>query len=223
MLRCKWLFELFLGKCVQASAGRPKDLEKRQRILEVARQLFLQHGYHGSSMDHIAKEAHVTKLTVYNHFQDKANLFSCAIEETCEKLMLGRSFQLQRAEDFVPMLEQICALSMHIINLPEAIKLEHLLLQLAAEQNPLLENFYKASHLKMRAIWEQFFDQAQALGVLQFEQVNEVITLLMSLLFGYRHQEMLLGMNEVPNAEQREQLIQEAIAIFLLKYPLHKP
>ena len=137
--------------------------------------------------------------------------------------MLGRSFQLQRAEDFVPMLEQICALSMHIINLPEAIKLEHLLLQLAAEQNPLLENFYKASHLKMRAIWEQFFDQAQALGVLQFEQVNEVITLLMSLLFGYRHQEMLLGMNEVPNAEQREQLIQEAIAIFLLKYPLQKP
>lgn len=173
-------------------------------------------------MDHIAKEAHVTKLTMYNHFQDKANLFSCAIEETCEKLMLGRSFQLQRAEGFVPMLEQICALSMHIINLPEAIKLEHLLLQLAAEQNPLLENFYKASHLKMRAIWEQFFAQAQALGVLQFEQVNEVITLLMSLLFGYRHQEMLLGMNEVPNAEQREQLIQEAIAIFLLKYPLQK-
>ncbi|MCU4325021.1 TetR/AcrR family transcriptional regulator [Acinetobacter johnsonii] len=208
---------------MQASAGRPKDLEKRQRILEVARQLFLQHGYHGSNMDHIAKEAHVTKLTVYNHFQDKANLFSCAIEETCEKLMLGRSFQLQRAEDFVPMLEQICALSMHIINLPEAIKLEYLLLQLAAEQNPLLENFYKASHLKMRAIWEQFFDQAQALGVLQFEQVNEVITLLMSLLFGYRHQEMLLRMNEVPNAEQREQLIQEAIAIFLLKYPLKTP
>lgn len=208
---------------MQASAGRPKDLEKRQRILEVARQLFLQHGYHGSSMDQIAKEAHVTKLTVYNHFQDKANLFSCAIEETCEKLMLGRSFQLQRAEDFVPMLKQICTLSMHIINLPEAIKLEHLLLQLAAEQNPLLENFYKASHLKMRAIWEQFFDQAQALGVLQFEQVNEVITLLMSLLFGYRHQEMLLGMNEVPNAEQREQLIQEAITIFLLKYPIQKP
>ncbi|KAK0362004.1 hypothetical protein LTR94_021209 [Friedmanniomyces endolithicus] len=167
-------------------------------------------------MDHIAKEAYVTKLT------DKANLFSCAIEETCEKLMLGRSFQLQRAEDFVPMLEQICALSMHIINLPEAIKLEHLLLQLAAEQNPLLENFYKASHLKMRAIWEQFFDQAQALGILQFEQVNEVITLLMSLLFGYRHQEMLLGMNEVPNAEQREQLIQEAMAVFFIKIPLTK-
>ena len=208
---------------MQTTSGRPKDLEKRARILQAAKSIFLKMGYHATSMDQIAEEAAVTKLTVYNHFQDKANLFSCAIEETCEKLMLGRSFQLQRAEDFVPMLEQICALSMHIINLPEAIKLEHLLLQLAAEQNPLLENFYKASHLKMRAIWEQFFDQAQALGVLQFEQVNEVITLLMSLLFGYRHQEMLLGMNEVPNAKQREQLIQEAIAIFLLKYPLQKP
>ncbi|MFH7809009.1 MULTISPECIES: TetR/AcrR family transcriptional regulator [unclassified Acinetobacter] len=207
---------------MQASAGRPKDLEKRQRILNVARQLFLQHGYHGSSMDQIAKEAHVTKLTVYNHFQDKANLFSCAIEETCEKLMLGRSFQLQCAEDFQPMLKQICTLSMYIINLPEAIKLEHLLLQLAAEQNPLLHNFYKASHLKMQTIWEQFFHQAQTLGVLQFEQVNDAITLLMSLLFGYRHQEMLLGMNEVPSAEQCEQIIQEAISIFLFRYPIQK-
>ena len=87
MLRCKWLFELFLGKCVQASAGRPKDLEKRQRILEVARQSFLQHGYHGSSMDHIAKEAHVTKLTVYNHFQDKANLFSWTVPGLSEAFL----------------------------------------------------------------------------------------------------------------------------------------
>ena len=55
--------------------GRPKDLEKRQRILMAAKSLFLKYGYHGSSMNQIAAEAGVTKLTVYNHFQDKANLF----------------------------------------------------------------------------------------------------------------------------------------------------
>ncbi|WP_042073147.1 TetR/AcrR family transcriptional regulator, partial [Acinetobacter gerneri] len=63
---------------MQNTAGRPKDLEKRKDILEAAKSLFLKYGYHGSSMNQIAKEAGVTKLTVYNHFQDKENLFSCA-------------------------------------------------------------------------------------------------------------------------------------------------
>lgn len=67
-------------------SGRPKDLEKRARILQAAKAIFLKSGYHGTSMNLIAQEAGVTKLTVYNHFQDKANLFICAITETCERL-----------------------------------------------------------------------------------------------------------------------------------------
>ena len=51
--------------------GRPKDLAKRQMILEAAKSLFLKQGFHGSTMNQIAQEAGVTKLTVYNHFQDK--------------------------------------------------------------------------------------------------------------------------------------------------------
>ena len=59
---------------MQTTSGRPKDLEKRARILQAAKSIFLKMGYHATNMDQIAKEAAVTKLTVYNHFQDKANL-----------------------------------------------------------------------------------------------------------------------------------------------------
>ena len=38
----------------------------------------------------------------------------------------------------------------------------------------------------------------------------------MSLLFGYRHQEMLLGMNEVPNAEQQHRATIQKPLRFLL-------
>ena len=61
-------FLIFLEKIVQINVGRPKDLEKRQQILNAAKNLFLKCGYHGSSMNQIAQEAGVTKLTVYNHF-----------------------------------------------------------------------------------------------------------------------------------------------------------
>ena len=59
-----------------ATPGRPKDMAKRQSILDVAKCLFLELGYEGSSMDSIALAAGVSKLTVYNHFNDKETLLS---------------------------------------------------------------------------------------------------------------------------------------------------
>ncbi len=35
--------------------------------------------------------------------------------------------------------------------MPEAIKLEHLLMELASEQNPLALQFYNASHAKLQS------------------------------------------------------------------------
>ena len=60
---------------VKAGPGRPKDLGKRAAILDAAKRLFIQSGFDGTSMDQIATEAGVSKLTVYSHFGDKESLF----------------------------------------------------------------------------------------------------------------------------------------------------
>ena len=117
---------------MQIPVGRPKDLDKRQRILSVAKALFLAHGYHASSMNQIAREAGVTKLTVYNHFQDKATLFSCAIEDTCEVILHEHPQLLQPSSDFAQEFYQACQRALNIIHLPEAIKLDLLLMELAS-------------------------------------------------------------------------------------------
>lgn len=141
---------------MQIPVGRPKDLEKRQRILSVAKALFLAHGYHASSMNQIAREAGVTKLTVYNHFQDKATLFSCAIEDTCEAILHEHPQLLQPSSDFAQEFYQACQRALNIIHLPEAIKLDLLLMELASQQSPLAEQFYQASHSKLDAVWNDF-------------------------------------------------------------------
>ena len=69
----------------QAAPGRPKDLEKRAAILEAGKRLFPRHGFDGTSMDAIAAEAGVSKLTVYSHFNDKETLFKSVIEAKCEE------------------------------------------------------------------------------------------------------------------------------------------
>ena len=49
-------------------------------ILNASKILFTEYGYKKVSMDEIAKEAHVTKKTVYTYFKDKEALLLTLVE-----------------------------------------------------------------------------------------------------------------------------------------------
>lgn len=203
---------------MQNHSGRPKDLEKRAKILQAAKSIFLKMGYHATSMNQIAKEAGVTKLTVYNHFQDKANLFICAIEESCEESICAKQFELNPESDFKQALGLMCHRALSIIYLPEAIKLDRVLFELAAEQSPLTQQFFDASHTRMSNVWCDFFEQAIALKFIQVDEPLKQVDLIVSLMLGTRHHKVLLGLDTVPTPMEINQIIQNAIEIFLLKY-----
>ncbi|USP40539.1 TetR/AcrR family transcriptional regulator [Acinetobacter sp. XS-4] len=199
-------------------SGRPKDLEKRARILQAAKAIFLKSGYHGTSMNQIAQEASVTKLTVYNHFQDKANLFICAITETCEETLSTKQFELDASADFYQALFIVCSRALQIIYSPEALKLEHVLFELAAEQSPLAEQFFTASHTRLQNQLTVFFQKAAELGFIQAADPVYQTELLLTLLLGVRHHKVLLRIIAVPSAQELDQIIQDAINLFMLKY-----
>lgn len=203
---------------MQIHSGRPKDLEKRAKILQAAKSIFLKMGYHATNMNQIAKEAGVTKLTVYNHFQDKGNLFICAIEESCEESIRTKQFELTADSDFKQALQLMCQRALSIIYLPEALKLDCLLFELAAEQSPLTQQFFDASHTRMCHVWCDFFEQAIAFKFIQADAPLKQTELIISLMLGIRHQQVLLGLVPVPTADEIDQIIQHAIEIFLLKY-----
>ncbi len=67
---------------MMANAADPREIEptsrserKREAILDAATDIFLHHGYLGSSMDEVAARAAVSKQTVYKHFSSKEALF----------------------------------------------------------------------------------------------------------------------------------------------------
>ncbi|MBJ9956802.1 TetR/AcrR family transcriptional regulator [Acinetobacter courvalinii] len=203
---------------MQIHSGRPKDLEKRAKILQAAKSIFLKMGYHATNMNQIAKEAGVTKLTVYNHFQDKNNLFMCAIEESCEESIRAKQFQLTADSDFKQALVLMCQRALSIIYLPEALKLDCLLFELAAEQSPLTRQFFDASHTRMCHVWCDFFEQAISFKFIQADEPIKQTELIISLMLGIRHQQVLLGLAPVPTTDEIDQMIEHAIEIFLLKY-----
>ena len=66
--------------------GRPPDTSKREAIVEAAGKRFFELGFGGTSIEQVAQDAGVSKVTVYNHFGDKGALFAAAVKRECENM-----------------------------------------------------------------------------------------------------------------------------------------
>src|SRR5262249_6912705 len=64
-------------------AVEPVDNAKRRQIIEGARQVFLAQGFDGASMGQIAREAGVSKGTLYVYFDSKEDLFQVVAYDEC--------------------------------------------------------------------------------------------------------------------------------------------
>ena len=66
------------------AATERQDRAKRRQIMEGARAVFLAQGFDGASMGEIARQAGVSKGTLYVYFDSKEALFEAIAEEECQ-------------------------------------------------------------------------------------------------------------------------------------------
>lgn len=60
---------------------------KRDAILAKALDVFVRHGYLGTTTDRLAAEAAVSKQTIYKLFRDKDGVFSALIRAACDEIV----------------------------------------------------------------------------------------------------------------------------------------
>jgi AcrR family transcriptional regulator len=67
---------------VEQAAGDAPESAKRRQIIEGARRVFLREGFDAASMGEIAREAGVSKGTLYVYFESKEALFAALVGES---------------------------------------------------------------------------------------------------------------------------------------------
>ena len=140
----------------QNGPGRPKDLAKREAILEAAKRLFLSNGYASTSMDAVAAEAGVSKLTVYSHFNDKETLFSAAVMAKCEEQLPTLFFELPDGMSVENVLLNIARGFHQLINSDESVNLHRLIMALGSQDPKLSQIFFEAGPERMLQGMERF-------------------------------------------------------------------
>jgi AcrR family transcriptional regulator len=77
--------------------------ERREQLITIARTLFAQKGYEGSSVEEIAARAEVSKPVVYEHFGGKEGLYAVVVDREVRSLLdtVTASLTAGRAHELV--------------------------------------------------------------------------------------------------------------------------
>jgi TetR/AcrR family transcriptional regulator of autoinduction and epiphytic fitness len=109
--------------------GRKRQLsaKKRHAILAGAIQIFTENGFEASSMDKIAEAAGVSKITVYNHFQSKENLFQEIVADFVKQSSTHKPIAYAPERSIESQLMDFAKAELYWVNEPEQRGLSKLL------------------------------------------------------------------------------------------------
>jgi TetR/AcrR family transcriptional regulator, mexJK operon transcriptional repressor len=206
----------------QPTAGRSNDALKRADILRAGTMLFLKEGYERTSMEAVAKKANVSKLTIYSHFTDKADLFRHVIHMRCDKLASPESFLVHKGKPVRQALTEIAMAFVAHIFTPDAIKL-HRILQAEGIRHPHIARiFYESGPKRVRATFGellQYFVDDRQLSISDVAKASEQF---FSLIKGEMMHRIQLGLDKYPSAAEMKKHIKASVDMFIAAYERRK-
>jgi len=195
--------------------GRPKDLAKREAILEAAKALFLSLGYANTSMDAVAAAAGVSKLTVYSHFTDKQTLFGSAVMATCQTQLPELIFELPDGVPLDQVLLNIARGFQALISSDESVKLSRLIIALGSQDPGFGQFFYEAGPKQVLGEMEALLRSVAERGLLQIDNPLRAAEHFFCLIKGAPDYRLLLGCAPALSVDEAEVQVREVVGLFM--------
>jgi AcrR family transcriptional regulator len=166
---------------------------RHQRILTAARALFVLHGLAGTTLDAIAREARVTKRTIYLLYQNKEGLF-VAVLSSCVDAIASAVRQTPDEADFESTLIGMAHSYTRALGDPETLAMYRLAIgesaRVPAEARQAI-NFY-GEHSALGVV-TTLLERAQARGLVRFTSLDTFVQLFLDQILAPHFARWLLG------------------------------
>jgi AcrR family transcriptional regulator len=190
-------------------------LGKAESILAAAKRAFLAAGFGAVSMDTIAREAGVSKATVYSHFGSKEELFGAVIERECERYFDRFSAGELDPRDVRASLTILGRRFLELILSPDAIALHRIIVGEVTRFPMLGEVFWRAGPERERVQIEGFLRSAAAAGALTLPDPRRAAEQFVSLVRADIQLRQLLRLEAKPSEREIEIIVEGAVGTFI--------
>lgn len=191
------------------------SISKRNRILKTAGEMFIKQGFAKVSMDAIAAAVPVSKPTLYNNFSDKKELFAAVIREKCNDLAEEVEANIREETDPETALRNIGTKFLNMLMAPGAVKMHRIMIAESIEFPEMAKLFYKTGPERIHMLLEKYLKKQNQLKNLKVENTKLSASMFLSGLKNYVHMECMLGLRATPTLEERKEVINYSIRLFL--------
>ncbi len=204
----------------QLSRREAKKLDRRDAILEVAGDYFLQHGYAATTMSGIAATIGGSKATLWSYFPSKEALFEAVLDEATTQFRQQMIPLLDPGSDFEATLRSFCRRFIEKVTAPQAIALHRLIHAEAGRFPEIGEIFYERGPGTTLRLLGNFIAAAMDRGAIRSDDAIQAARVLITLCMFGGHQQLLLGRIEQADPERVAADADAAVDIFLRAYAL---
>lgn len=205
-----------LSPSVKKRLGRPSDQAKREAIIEAAAQSFMDAGFAATSIEQVAADAGVSKVTIYNHFGDKRALFVAAVERECQKMRGHFTIDVMPAGSIRDHLNTIGKAMFAFLSRPEMIQFERRIAAETETEPAIGLAFLEAGPWRMKEDFSAFLKHAAEFGELTVDDTYLAAEQFVSMCKGMGDLEHRFGSHV--SKEDSERRIAGAVEVFLAAY-----
>ena len=142
------------------------DRLKRRQILEGARHMFLAQGFDAASMGAIARQAGVSKGTLYVYFKSKEELFEAIVEEQC-RAEAEQIFTLDRQASIASELQRVGEDLTRFLCRPDGVPGLRTIIAIADRMPEIGAKFYAAGPARGIGSLKRYLEDKIASGALE--------------------------------------------------------
>lgn len=195
-------------------AGPEGPVGKAETILAAAERAFLAAGFGAVTMDAIAREAGVSKATVYAHFHGKEELFGAVVAHLTERRFHGFSVEALDPHDIAESLTTIAARFLDLVLSPEAIALNRIIIGEVTRFPVLGQVFWAAGPERTREQIETFLRRAADSGSLAVSDARLGAEQFIALARGEIHLRSLLRLEDPGDPAALAAAVASTVATF---------
>ena len=194
--------------------GRPKSQAKKDQIHQAAIELFIRHGYEGTSMDNVAQAANVSKQTVYSHFDNKRELFNSAILKLCDAMGLPADLDVEQ-RPLETLLNEIGRRFLTLLVSDEAIRLYRLVVGQAGNHPEVGRTFYETGPRTFIGRLAALLEQRAARGEIEVPEPKIAAAQFFAMMRGELHMRVALGVQKRIDRKALELYVADCADVFI--------
>ncbi len=187
----------------------------RERLLEAATEVFLEHGY-GASVDMLVQRAGVARQTFYNHFENKECLFAEAMRSCVSEMLVPLN---DYSGDLRETLKGFARAYRQRVLSPQSIAKFRIITSLAQRFPELTGEDYQLGLGRMLESLGEFLSAAMREGRLRKADPRFAAEMLLSMLAGMERTRLLFGVANPPldEAARVEQVVDGFLRMFAVE------